>query len=75
MRSFNFAIKAGSSRLDVGVPDSQVLNMPVESGLKLVTVVRPHGVDPEGEPLDNVVDEPDRCLMVVMCMSSNQSGL
>ena len=60
MRPLDLAVEVRARRLDVNVPDSEVLHVPVELGLKLVAVVRSHGLDPEREAVDDVVDEVDR---------------
>ena len=42
VRSFNFAIELRGAPFDVGVPDPEIFDKPMEFGLKFVTVVGPH---------------------------------
>ena len=51
---FNLIRELRASGLDVGVPDTAVLDMPVELGLELVAAVGADALDSEGELLDDV---------------------
>jgi len=59
VRSLNLSIELRASRLDVYMPNSHVLDVPVKLGLPLVAAVGPERLDAEGELLDNVVDKVD----------------
>ena len=54
-----------ASGLDVGVPDTAVLDVPVELGLELVAAVGADALDAEGELRDDVFDEVDGIGLVV----------
>ena len=47
------------------MPDTLVLDMPMELGLPFMSPIRADRVNTEGELLDDVVDEVDRALLVV----------
>ncbi len=57
MGSFDLAIELRGSWLDVDLADAVVLDMPMEPGLEFVPVDGADLLDPEGEGLDDVVDE------------------
>ena len=65
VRALHLAVQLRRPWLDVHVPDACVFHVPVEARLPLVPTIGAHGVDPEGELLDDVVDEVDRALLVV----------
>ena len=48
------------------MPDALVLDMPVKSGLELMTIVSTNFPDPEGERVDDIVDEVDSVRLVVL---------
>ena len=47
------------------MPDSFILDMPMELGLKLMAPVRAYRMDPEWEPLQLVIDKRNRTLLVM----------
>ena len=49
MGPFHLPIETWRTRFDVGVPYTQVLQMPVEFDLKLMAVISANGIDPEWE--------------------------
>ena len=59
MRPFNLSVELRASGLDIGVPDTAVLDVPVELGLELVAAIGADALDAEGELLDHVFDEVD----------------
>ena len=59
MGSFNRAVELRGTWLDIGVTDAVVFYMPLELGLKLVTVVSSDLTNAEGELFDDMVDEGD----------------
>ena len=59
MGTFNLAVELRGTGLDEDVTYALVLDMPMELGLKLVTVIGSHFADAEGELFDDVVDESD----------------
>jgi hypothetical protein len=63
--SFHLAVEPGGGRLDVGVADAAVEDVPVEGALELGAVVGLDDLDGEGQLLEDVVDELDRALLVV----------
>ncbi len=61
------AIELGRAALDVGVPDAEVFDMPMELGLELVAIVSAHFPNAERELFDDVVNEVDCvCLSVFL---------
>ena len=74
--SFDFAIELRSAPFDVGVPDSEVFDMPMEFGLELVTVVGPHLANAEWKLFDDVINEVDGvCLrMLLVDLEGANSG-
>lgn len=63
MRPLDLAVQLRRSRLDAGVADTAVFDVPLEPGLELVTAVGSDRLYPEGKLLDDVIDEVDRgCL-------------
>lgn len=63
----------GARRLDVDVAHALVFDVPVELRLGLMAVVRPDGVDAEGETLDDVVDEADRVRLGVLLVDAQRA--
>ena len=59
VRSFDLTIELRDAPFDVGVPDPEIFDMPMEFGLKFGTVVGPHLANAERELFDNVVNEVD----------------
>jgi len=59
VRSLDFAIELGRTRLDVDMTDPFIFNLPMKQSLKLVASIGSYGMDSEGELLDNVVNEVD----------------
>jgi len=59
MRALNFAIEVRSPRADVDMANVQRLDVPMELRLKLRPVVGLNDVDAEGQPTQDLVDEPD----------------
>ena len=57
MGPLDLAVQLGRTRLDVGVADAEVLDMPVELRLELVAVVGPDFSDAERELRDYMIDE------------------
>ena len=55
--SLDFAIELRRAAFDVGVPDPEVFDMPMELGLELVTIIRAHFANAEWELFDDVVNE------------------
>ena len=55
--AFHFSIQPGGSGFEVGMPDPQILDVPMKLGLELVAVVCSYRVDAEGEPPDYEVDK------------------
>src|SRR5665213_195632 len=70
MRSFDLAVQPRRRRPDVHVLDAFVEHVPVEPGLELGAVVRLDHLDPEGELLEDVVNELDRCDLVEAIVDS-----
>jgi len=67
MGSLYFGIELRGAPFDVGVPDPEVFDMPMELGLELVTIVGPHLTNAERELFDDVVNEVDGvCLRVLL---------
>jgi hypothetical protein len=64
MRAVDFAVEPRCRRLDVGVADAAVQDVPVEDTLELGAVVGLNGLDPEGELLNYVVEGWRQCLAV-----------
>lgn len=57
MRSLDLAVQLGRARLDLGVADAEVLDLPVELRLELSAVVGPDFLDAERELRGYVIDE------------------
>ena len=57
--TFDFAIELRGAPFDVGVPDPEIFDMPMEFGLELMTVVGPHLVNAEWELFDDMINEVD----------------
>jgi hypothetical protein len=67
MGSFDFAVELGCTPFDVGMPDPEIFDMPMELCLELVTVVGSHFANAEWKLFDDVVNEVDRvCLRVLL---------
>jgi len=60
VRAFDLSVQPGSRRLDVDMADPRVQHVVVEPRYELGPVVRLGHLDPEGQLLEHVVDEPDR---------------
>ena len=58
--SLHFPIQLGCAAFDVGMPDPEIFNMPMEFGLKLVSVVGAHFTNAEREHFNDVINEVDR---------------
>src|SRR5687768_13150522 len=63
MRTLHLAIQSWCSRFDIGVAYASILQVPVEFGLELVTIVGANGIDPERELGNDVIHEVDRILL------------
>ena len=57
MRSLDLAVQLGRARLDLGVADAEVLDLPVELRLELLAVFGPDFLDAERELRGYVIDE------------------
>ena len=65
--SFDFAAQLRCAALYVGVPDPEVVNMPMELGLEFVTIIRTDFTNAEWELFDDVVNEVNRiCLGMLL---------
>ena len=56
---FDLAIELGRTWLDIGVSYPLVLDVPMELGLEFMAIVGSNFSDPEGELVDDIVDEVD----------------
>src|SRR6516225_4150879 len=65
VRAFDLPVELRRPRLNVDVSDALIGQMPMEQRLELMPAVRPHGVNPERELLDDMVDEGNRVLLGV----------
>ena len=65
MRAFDFAIEPWCSWLDINMTNPLILNMPMELCLKLMTVVRPNGLNAKRKLLYNMIDEVDGILLIM----------
>ena len=74
--SFDFAVELRCAAFDVGVPDAEIFDMPMEFGLELMTVVSSNLANAEWELFDDVVNEVDGvCLRVLLVdLESANSG-
>lgn len=74
--SFDFAIELRGAPFDVGVPDPEIFDMPMELGLEFVTIIRAHLANAKRELFDDVVNEVDRvCLrMLLVDLEGANSG-
>ena len=59
MRSLDLPVQLGRAGFDVGVADAEILNMPMEPGLELMSIIGADFSDAEGELVDDVIDEVD----------------
>ena len=57
MRSLDLTVEPRRPGLDICVADTEILDMPVELRLELVTAIGADRVDPEGELSDDVAHE------------------
>ena len=65
--SFDFAAQLRCAALYVGVPDPEVVNMPMELGLEFVTIIGTDFTNAEWELFDDVVNEVNRiCLGMLL---------
>src|ERR1700682_945468 len=64
VRPLYFSVEPGGRRLDVHVLDAAIQDVPVKGAGELGTVVGLDQLDPEGQSLQDVVDELNRCLLV-----------
>ena len=63
--SFDFTIELRGAPLDVGVPDPEIFDMPMEFGPEFVVIIRTDFTNAEWELFDDVVNEVDGvCLRV-----------
>lgn len=53
--------------------DPQILDMTMELSLKLMAVIGPHGMNPEGEPFDHMIDKLD-CRLLILALIDPQSA-
>jgi hypothetical protein len=65
VRAFDLAVELRGSGLDIGVPDTAVLDVPMELGLELMATIGADALDAEGELLADVFDEVDGIGLVV----------
>jgi len=65
VRSLNLSVELGRPGLDVHVPHTQVLDMPMEFGLELMPSVGAYRVDSKGKLLDHIVCEGNGVLLIV----------
>lgn len=74
--TFDFAIELRGAPFDVGVPDPEIFDMPMEFGLELMTVVGPHLANAEWELFDDMINEVDGvCLsMLLVDLEGANSG-
>ena len=73
VRTLDLAIEPGSSRLDIYMPDPQILDMPVELSLELMAVVGPHCMNSEGKAVDHMIDKLD-CRLLIVALIDPQSA-
>jgi hypothetical protein len=57
MRTLRFSIQFGSPGLDLNMPNSQVLQMPMKLGLKFMPIISPDRLDAKRELRDYVIDK------------------
>ena len=65
MRALHLAIQSWCSRFDIGVAYASILQVPVEFGLELVTIVGANSIDAEREFSDDIIHEVDGILLRV----------
>ena len=65
MRPLDLGVQLQSASSDVRVPDTLVLDMPVELCLKLMDLVRSDGLDEKRKLLYNMIDEVDGVLLIM----------
>ena len=76
VRSFDFAIELRGAPFDVGVPDPEIFDMPMEFGLELMTIIRAHLANAEWKLFDDMINEVDGvCLsMLFVDLEGANSG-
>ena len=76
VRSFDFTIELRSAPFDVGVPDPEIFDMPMEFGLELMTIIRAHLANAEWKLFDDMINEVDGvCLsMLFVDLEGANSG-
>ena len=74
--TFDFAIELRGAPFDVGVPDPEIFNMPMELGLEFVTIIRTDFTNAEWKLFDDVVNKVNRiCLgMLLVDLEGANSG-
>jgi hypothetical protein len=73
MGTFHFAVESGRLGFDVDVIDPFIEHMPMESSLKLSTVVRLDNIHTEGKPREHVVHELDRGFLIQLGIDPQHS--
>jgi hypothetical protein len=63
--TFHFAIEPWRSWFDIAVPYTQLLDVSMELGLELLTIVCSNCLNTEGILLFHVINKRDRCGLVV----------
>ena len=76
VRSFDFAIELRGAPFNVGVPDPEIFDMPMEFGLELMTIIRAHLANAEWKLFDDMINEVDGvCLsMLFVDLEGANSG-
>ena len=76
VRSFDLPIELRRAPFDVGVPDPEIYDMPMEFGLELMTIIRAHLANAERELFNDVFNEIDGvCLsMLFVDLEGANSG-
>ena len=76
VRSFDFAIELRGAPFNVGVPDPEIFDMPMEFGLELITIIRAHLANAEWKLFDDMINEVDGvCLsMLFVDLEGANSG-
>ena len=59
VRSLDFTIELRRAPFDVGVPDPEIFDMPMEFGLELMTIIRAHLANAEWKLFDDMINEVD----------------
>ncbi len=55
----DFAVQLRCAAFDVGMPDPEIFNIPMEFGLEFITIVRPNLANAKWELFNDVVNEID----------------